>query len=357
MKSSNSSPPWHFLHYTLTLLATLVISSYAAADFVAPNDPRLKPARVISINQNGFVQVFIDGYIHTPTVKEVAKELSADSAEFGIVYFNSSGGDLTAAQELGRLIREKGFSTQIGKLTDDQARVGKGICESACPIAFVGGKFRLLDTETGQLGVHRFYLVKQGRWAEDAKVLFTAERDLRRYLKDMGVGDEFYALMMKTPADRIQTIGKRTSYEMKLGTGSEFTAWNWTPDGKLVGLGDTSTGGLAIAFECNKGSPQLTAKFKPWFPPAALLNYDTHSITVNGVMYPVAKAAASFDKDTGFITFRTEITAATAKAFEAAERVGYSLTYENHPGEYARSLSLDGHRDMLMSVLAACPTK
>lgn len=341
---------------SFALVAILTGPNAVAADSLAPDDPRLTPARVTSAVQGGFVHVFIDGFIHKSTVEAFARTVTGDNREFGIVYFNSAGGDLSAAEELGRLIRGKGFATQIGRLADDQLHISKGVCESACPVAFVGGKFRLLDTDTGKLGVHRFYLAKQGRWAADNKVLFTAERDLLRYFREMGISDEFYELMMRTPADRIQEVGKRASYDWKLGTGNEYSTWDLTEEGKLVGLGETSTGGFALTLDCSAEAAQFNAKFKPWFPAGALLNYDTHSITVNGAKYPVAAVQASFDQASGFISFTTKIDAKTSQALQTADRIGYSLGYEQAPGEYTRSLDLNDRK--LVSILwSRCQTK
>ena len=324
--------------------------------YLTQDDPRLTPARLLTVDQEGFTQVIVDGYIHQPTVDAFRAKVTEGGSDFGIVYFNSAGGDLSAAQELGRLIRAKGYATQIGKLSVNQERIERGVCESACPIAFIGGKFRLLDTDTGQLGVHRFYLARQGRWASDSKVLFTAERDLRTYIGDMGINPEFFDLMMRTPADRIQNISKSSAYYWSLGTGGDFSSWNYDADGQLIGLGESSTGGMAMTFRCKKGEILAQVRIKPWFPPAALLNYDTHSITVNGAKYPVDTVEAGFDKATGFLTFETTVGESTKAAFQEAESVGYSLSYEHSLGEYSRSLRTDDGGKALAQLSKNCAT-
>lgn len=325
-----------------------------ALNLITTDDPRLKPARVMTLHQDGFTQVMIDGYIHQSTLEAFRKKVSTKGGEYGIVYFNSAGGDLNAAEDLGRLIRAKGYATQIGKLTEDQTQIGRGVCESACPIAFVGGKFRLLDTNTGQLGVHRFYMAKRGRWAADSAVMFTAGRDLRSYLDEMGISPDFFELMMKTPADTIVPIGKRSSYEMKLGTGSEFSSWQVTNNGALQGKGETSTGGMGLSFSCVGHTLHFQARFKPWFPAAALLNYDTHSITIDSGRYPVQSVHVGFDKQTGFMTFDTTVTGTALEALPTAERVGYSLSFDKQPGEYNRALSVDDGGKALRHVIANC---
>ncbi|WHS57608.1 MULTISPECIES: hypothetical protein [Pseudomonas] len=339
------------------LSGSISISHATPSTFVSSDDPRLTPARVKTFTQGGFKQIFVDGYIHKATVDSVSEAMQPVTTQYGMVVFNSAGGDLIAAQELGQLIRDHGFATQIGKLTENQDQVARGVCESACPIAFIGGKFRLLDTDTGHLGVHRFYLAKQGRWAADSKLLFTAGRDLREYIKAMGVSDEFFTLIMATPADRIQAVGKHASYDWNLSTGGEFTTWNLAPDGSLVGLGETSTGGMGITLACREGKPSLSAKFKPWFPPATLLNYDTHNVTVDNDRYPVTEATASYDKQSGFITFQAGVTREAIKAIARADRVGYSLSYDRGPGEYSRSLVIDGQAKSLAETFESCPTK
>lgn len=93
------------------------------------------------------------------------------------VVFNSTGGDLLAAIELGRLIRASQLSTSIGKTsinssdferyryTIEDAAVVEGICESACAYAFLGGVSRHPAFRNGmvtqfvatQIGVHQFH--------------------------------------------------------------------------------------------------------------------------------------------------------------------------------------------------------
>lgn len=330
------------------------LAASASSLFVEPDDPRLSSARLITIEQQGFTQVVIDGYIHPPTVDAFRKKVSAAGNDFGIVYFNSAGGDLSAAQQLGRLIREHGYATQIGKLSQDQKRIEKGICESACPIAFIGGKFRLLDSQTGQLGVHRFYLAKQGRWAADSKVLFTAERDLKAYLDEMGIDPEFFEVMMKTPAERIQPITLKSAFIWKVATGGEYFSWTTDTDGHLVGLGETSTGGMAMTFNCRGGTLLAEVRLKPWFPAIALLNYETHSITVNGIKHTVDEAKIGMDKATGFLTIEAPVGPDVLASLAGAESIGYSMSYDSAPGEYSRALRVEDGGSALRAVAGSC---
>jgi hypothetical protein len=60
------------------------------------------------------------------------------------VWFDSPGGNVSAALKIGRLLRERGIATRIPKGAS---------CESACPYAFVGGVIRSADPGT-KVGVH-----------------------------------------------------------------------------------------------------------------------------------------------------------------------------------------------------------
>lgn len=340
---------------SVSLAMSLLLSIPVSASSITLDDPRLTPARIVSYDTSGFTQVFIDGYIHKPTVESFSKAAFQRGQDFGVVYFNSGGGDLTAAQELGRMIRAKGYSTQIGQLSGDGNHIRKGVCESACPIAFLGGKHRLLNTDTGRLGIHRFYLAKQGRWASDSESLFSAEQDLRKYIHDMGISAEFFALLMKTSPDKLRYMGKTEIFNWSLATDSTQIEWHRDASGRLVGVSDSPTGRIAIAFNCNGGSLHTQVRIKPWFPPTALLNYEVHSIVVDDAKFPLDEVTAGFDSVSGEITFDALTPPTALSELASAKQVGYSLNFEHSPGEYRRSLYLEGLGTELSEMALSCP--
>ena len=99
---------------------------------------------------------------------------------------------------------------------------------------------------------------------------------------------------------------------------------------------------------------QAEARFKPWFPATALLNYETHSLTVNGQRYAVQSVQASFEKQTGFITFSTTVTGDALTALSRADRIGYSLSYDKQPGEYSRALTVGDEGTALSNFVSYC---
>lgn len=340
----------------ITLSTLVSLNAGAASLMPGVDDPRLKPATVLVSSQFKFKKIVIDGYIHAPTVEAFRDNAKLNGDEFGVVYLNSAGGDLAAAMELGRLIRASGFATQIGKVSAGSGAVKPWICESACPIAFVGGKFRLLDPQAGHLGVHHFYVAAPGRWAADSKLLFSADKDLRAYLDEMGIDPEFFELIKNTPPDQMRKISLESAYYWKVSTGREQTHWDEMSSDELSGTVESSTGTMRMRLSCNDGEILMSTGFKPWFPAAALLNYDTHDVTVNGQKFPIPEVAISFEKASGYLTTRTELTEGMLDAMADAKSVGYSFSFGSVDGDnsYGRSIDFTQQRQSLAQLRKQC---
>lgn len=75
----------HRLAAAALLAATVLTAQATPSAFVTQDDPRSTPARVTSFNQGGFQQIFVDGYIHKPTVEAVLKTIASEPAQYGMV--------------------------------------------------------------------------------------------------------------------------------------------------------------------------------------------------------------------------------------------------------------------------------
>ena len=71
----------------------------------------------------------------------------------GVVVFNSSGGNVIAAIEIGKIIRLKGFNTAV---------LADSLCASACALAWLAGIERFLEA-TASVGFHASYINENGR--------------------------------------------------------------------------------------------------------------------------------------------------------------------------------------------------
>jgi hypothetical protein len=100
----------------------------------------------------------------TPDTAQVFKAFLA-SQKFtpSIVRLDSPGGSLGGGIELGEIIRELKYSTEVGSsqyVAGDLQKVllerAPGFCASACAYAFLGGATRTLDKDA-KLGFHQFF--------------------------------------------------------------------------------------------------------------------------------------------------------------------------------------------------------
>lgn len=114
-------------------------------------------------------------------------EADLDTAEFlnlverhdpSSVTFNSPGGNVYSAMDLGRAIRSRGLNT---------IQLRSFECSSACALAFVGGMKRI--AEAGSIGVHKssFSGVEWDSPDQAVSVIQTATADVMAYLTEMGV--------------------------------------------------------------------------------------------------------------------------------------------------------------------------
>jgi hypothetical protein len=122
-------------------------------------------------------------------VKDGRQKLSSNS-----VWFASNGGDMDAAMDLGRLLRELGVSTAVGK--DDQ-------CLSACTFAFMGGERRSV---AGRLGIHRpFFPYTQDVPGRQLRYRHL-QRTLKAYVEEMDFPASFYEAVMLVPSESMKFL-------------------------------------------------------------------------------------------------------------------------------------------------------
>lgn len=333
--------------YKLNLNPFLIISGLLslttppaiAQSLLKQADPRTEPALIHQSSMEGFQTITIDGYIHKPTVSQFEKAFSMADGTKGIIYFNSDGGDIEAAMRLGRLIRKTGYAVQVGKISvaDPEPRVEQGVCMSACPVAFFGGKYRFFDTAHGPLGVHQISKAVPGRWIEDTQQIRDAEAQLSDYLVEMGIDLELLDLIRKTPSQDMAMISPTQARYWNIATNAEVSDWKWDAS-RLVGTVGSTTSDTKFQLWCEAGSLKLQVDMKPWFPTAALLNYDTHSVTFNGRRMPVSEVRVSFDMKSESLQMLTHLTPDMIAALDRTVRLGYALDYEGRQDGYHRSI-------------------
>ncbi|WFU10022.1 hypothetical protein QA646_03905 [Rhizobium sp. CB3090] len=119
------------------------------------------------------------------------------------VNFDSPGGNVEKAIELGRLIRSLGLNTVTVRTKE---------CASACSLAFLGGVIRV--AEAGSIGVHKasFSDTKGMRVEEAVAAVQAITADVISYMTDMGADPGLLKLSLQYDSDDIRYL---SASEMK----------------------------------------------------------------------------------------------------------------------------------------------
>ncbi|HCR1674369.1 hypothetical protein [Pseudomonas aeruginosa] len=344
------------------LLAGISINLAASPAPVPADDPRLQPAAVTFLNPSedgGFPEIYIDGYIHQPTVEAFKRVGNLNGAGLGMVYFNSLGGDLVAAIELGQLIRERGFSTRVGR-RGSAGTPQPGRCESGCPFAFAGGRFRFLD-EDSKMGVHRFYRAA-GQQANDLSLAQVASTLIATHLSAMGVSLSLMDRMVSAGSESMRYLTPKEAYDLGLINAGELPArWGFEEvQGAivLVGTQEKVEGTGKIALACGQDdSVELAALFKSWYSPSLLRKMDTITLTVDGAPTGQALAELSPELRNGFLTFTTEPSSEQLIAISRARTVGFRYVKSGTDLRAGFDVEVDGASSMIGSFIQLCQGK
>jgi hypothetical protein len=126
------------------------------------------------------------------------------------VYLDSMGGDVFAAMKIGRLIRKYEGITRIRSTESLLGSPPK--CYSSCALIFIAGVERTIDSSRGELGLHRPYLASAplSRDAVEKQVPLMLSQ-IRQYVAEMGITDNFYQQMVNTEPSQISGYS-RDSY-------------------------------------------------------------------------------------------------------------------------------------------------
>ncbi|UZF91641.1 SH3 domain-containing protein [Bosea sp. NBC_00550] len=131
----------------------------------------------------------------------------ATSHSIAFVTFDSPGGQVFKALELGRLIRHLGLDTIQPRAT---------LCASACSLAFLGGVRR--SAEAGSIGVHQAsvksaYALDAGEAAEGIQRL---TGQIIAYVTEMGADAAFLQIWLSYPSwdMRYLSSGEMTQYRI-----------------------------------------------------------------------------------------------------------------------------------------------
>jgi hypothetical protein len=184
----------------------------------------LKGPLTITLGTGGTLA--LTGAIDPGAAQRFADEVAARGEYVKVVSFNSPGGSVNDAIEIGRLIHDKGFATEVG---------AGALCASSCPLAFAGGVQRRATSQSA-IGVHQVYATQPA-----GTVLPTAMRaagnamsdaqrttaNVTRHLVAMGIDAALWIHALETPPEQLYYLSPRELTDYRLVTvmdGAAITA-------------------------------------------------------------------------------------------------------------------------------------
>jgi hypothetical protein len=151
------------------------------------------------------------GSIAAGSAERFSEEIAARGEYVKTVVLDSPGGALDDAMAMARLIRERGFDTEVAD---------GSLCASSCPLVFAGGKQRHAGDKAA-IGVHQFYAATPGE-ATPAQVMADAQSTtarITRHLASMDVDPALWLNALDTPPRALYYFSPEELIRFRLTTG------------------------------------------------------------------------------------------------------------------------------------------
>jgi hypothetical protein len=177
-------------------------------------DGALAKPMTFSLGKNG--RLIATGMIAPGSAQAFASEVNARGEYIKTIVLDSPGGSVGDALEMGRLIRARGFATEV-----EQNRV----CVSSCPLVFTGGVRRAAGANA-IIGVHQVFAPDPAEAARH-DTMSEAQRvsaRCQRYLAEMGIDLKMWVHAMETPKDRLFIFSANELRELHIVTATNVAA-------------------------------------------------------------------------------------------------------------------------------------
>jgi hypothetical protein len=173
-----------------------------------PIDEKLRAPMTFELAAGG--RLLANGTIVPGTAASFAAEVEKRGSYVTTVVLASPGGSVADALAMGRLIREKKFTTEVD---------GGHYCASSCPLVLAGGSVRRVDAHAA-IGVHQVSTIgpagpRADEGMEDAQLVSAL---CERYLGEMGVDPGVWLHAMETPRERLFYFQPAELLTLKLAT-------------------------------------------------------------------------------------------------------------------------------------------
>lgn len=250
----------------LAACALLPVPGRAAAEAGVPAAPPLASVvRFVALpaRQDGYVgalpEIYVEGEIGEATLADLQRVVAEQRLAAARVLFDSEGGDLLAAVEIGYYLRERSFVTEVAGFGGAWGKRRPAHCHSACALAYLGGKYRFLDPAS-RLAVHQFSTPRAEGTASHRQV----EQEtqvlaglLVGYLRQMGVDLALFDRMSRKPHEDLEWLGLEELRRMNVVNDGRMTpVWDLAiQDGEfvLVGRQERIDNSGTVTLRCRDG--------------------------------------------------------------------------------------------------------
>jgi hypothetical protein len=270
--------------------------------------------------------VFLDGVIDDDAPRRFQREIDGRGIRGAVVSLNSPGGNVHAAMRLGRLFRQRGLSTNVGRF-DGSYFGGSGECLSACVLAYAGGPFRFSNTAS-VLGVHRFSSAQPTTYDLDIGQAVSAS--VTQYLQEMGIDVGLFARMTATAKESMSVLSRADAVTLGLvDDGRRPAQWSIEATDRglyLRGSQNTWRGEGKIVMTCGKGTIIAMPLYGVGASAQALADMGSgQSLVVSGRRLPVPSEFHRLFVDREYLLGTFVVSSEMAQALLSATSVGWAV--------------------------------
>lgn len=177
-------------------------------------------------------RILAEGVIASNTLQRFRNFMSTDGVGLRTISFNSPGGDLIAAMQLGEEIRKKKLNsyqarqhTQViyrnGRPTfEERIIVTDAVCASACFLAFLGGTARVIEPDA-LLGVHQFYGSRRDLGQSATQTLSVITSD---YVESVVTSSQVLDIASLVPPQRMHCLTEQELNTLRINTSEKVNS-------------------------------------------------------------------------------------------------------------------------------------
>jgi ATP-dependent protease ClpP protease subunit len=129
------------------------------------------------------------------------------------IRLNSVGGSVSAAMEIGRLLRKHRMRAVVRPTS---------ICVSACVLIYAGAVTRFGHFNAGKIGIHQPYLDFSAQQKADPQAIKNVYArmllDMKAYLREMNVSEQLADEMLKVPSTSVRYLSNEDQDQLGLAT-------------------------------------------------------------------------------------------------------------------------------------------